>query len=74
MAIFPYCLRIEAHGWARKYATRIVHATHADLTLTQSKVRVTGLLKFRKLQFSRSISAILAWSSKLMVDHDSTGT
>ena len=31
-----------------------------------------GLLKFRKLQFSRSISsAILAWRSKLMVDHDS---
>jgi len=49
---------------------------HADMTLTQSKVKVKvmGLLNFPKLHFSRSLSsAILAWSSKLMVDHDSTG-
>jgi len=45
-----------------------------DVTLTWCTVKVTRLLKFRKLHFSRSISsAILAWSSKLMVDHDSTG-
>jgi len=51
--------------------TRIVHV---DVTLTRSKFKVTGLLKFRKLHFSRSISsAILAWSSKMMVDHDSMG-
>jgi len=50
------------------------HIVHVDMTLTRSKVKVTALLKFRKLQFSRSISsAILAWSSKLMVDRDSTG-
>jgi len=45
---------------------------HAGMTLTRSKV--TGLLKFRKLHFSKSISsAISTWSSKVMVDHDSTG-
>jgi len=38
------------------------------------KVKVTELLKFRKLQFFRSISsAILAWSSNLMVDYDNMG-
>ena len=48
---------------------------HADMTLTRCKVKVkvTGLLKFRKLHFSRSISAISAWSTKVMVDHDSPG-
>ena len=45
-----------------------------SVTSTQFKVKVMGLLKFLKLQFSRSISsAILAWSSKVMVDHDSMG-
>jgi len=50
---------------------------HVDVTLTGSKVKVKvmGLIKFQKLHFSVSISsAILAWSSKLMHDHDSTGT
>jgi len=45
-----------------------------NVTLTRSKVnmKVTELLKIGKLHFSRSIcSAILAWSSKLMVDYDS---
>ena len=60
----------------------VVHAgsptpiVHVDVTLTRCKfkVKVTGLLKFRKLHFSRSISsAILAWSSELMVDYDSMG-
>jgi len=38
------------------------------------KVKVTELLEFQKLHFSMSISsAILAWSSKLMVDYDSMG-
>jgi len=53
--------------------TRIVHV---DLMLTRSKVKIklTWLLKFRKLHFAMSISsAILAWSSKLTVDHDSKG-
>jgi len=46
------------------------------LTSTWSKVKftVTELLKFRKSHFSGSISsAILAWRSKLVVDHDSMG-
>jgi len=44
------------------------------LTWSKVKIKVTVLLKLRKLHSSRSISsAILAWSSKLMVDHDSTG-
>jgi len=39
-------------------------------TRSKVKVKVTGLLKFRKLHFSISISfATLAWSSKLMVGH-----
>jgi len=47
---------------------------HAGMTLTRSKVKVTGLLKFRKLHFSKSISCTIStWSSKVMVDHDSTG-
>jgi len=46
---------------------------HVDKSLTLSKVKVTGLLNFRKLQFSRSISIILVWSSKLTTDYDSMG-
>ena len=53
--------------------TRIVHAY---VTLIQSevkvKVKVTGLLKFRKLHFSTSTSsAILEWRSQLIGDYDS---
>jgi len=45
-----------------------------SVTSTLSKVKVTELMKFRKLHFSRSIfSAIFAWSSKLMIDDDSMG-
>jgi len=48
---------------------------HTSVTSTWSKVKVMGLLKFRKLRFSRSISsAILAWSSKLMVGNDIVGS
>ena len=44
------------------------------MTLTQFKVKVMARLKFRKLCFSRSISsAVLSWSSKVMVDHDRMG-
>jgi len=47
---------------------------YADVTLTWSKVKLTDLLKFRKLLFSTSISsAILACSWKLMVDYDCMG-
>jgi len=44
-----------------------------SMTLTLSKVKVLELLKFWKLLFSRSISSIFAWSSKLMVGDDSMG-
>jgi len=47
-----------------------------SLTWTRSKVKVkvTELPKLRKLHFSTSISsAVLAWSSKLMVGGDSMG-
>jgi len=47
------------------------------MTLTWSKVKVTDFLNFRKLHFSTYVtsisSAILAWSSKLMVDYDNMG-
>jgi len=47
---------------------------HTSMTWTRSKVKVTELVKLRKLHFSRSISfAIFAWSSKLMVDGDNMG-
>ena len=49
---------------------------HTSVTSTRSKVKVkvTELLKLQKLHFSRSISsAVLAWSSKLMVGSDSMG-
>jgi len=51
---------------------------HVDVTLTRSKVKVKimGLLKFRKmpkLHFPRPVfSVILSCSSKLIVDRDST--
>ena len=59
--------------WHAGSPTGIVHA---DLTLTRSmvkvKIKVTELLKFRKLHFCRSISsAILAW--QVMTDPNSMG-
>jgi len=68
MATFLYC--------ARRLQLHVDPIVHADMTLIWSKVKVkvTGLLKFRKLHFSRSISsAVLAWSSKMMVDSDGMG-
>jgi len=48
--------------------------TSMTTTRTKVKIKVTELLKFRKLHFSRSIScAVLSCSSKLMVDYDSMG-
>jgi len=48
--------------------------TSMTSTRSKVKVKVTGLLKFRKLHFSTSMSsAISAWSSKLMIDYDSMG-
>jgi len=50
---------------------------HTSVTSTQSmvKVKVTELPKLRKMHFSMSISsAVFAWSSKVMLGGDSTGT
>jgi len=48
--------------------------TSVTSTRSKVKVKVTELPKLRKLHFSRSISsAVLAWSSKLMVVGDSMG-
>jgi len=45
-----------------------------SMTSTRSKVKVTGLLKFRKLHISRSMSsAILEGGWKLMAGNDSMG-
>jgi len=45
--------------------------TNMSSTRSKVKIKVTELLKLRKLHFSRPIvSAILAWSSKLMVDYN----
>jgi len=46
---------------------------HTRMTSTRSKVKVTELLKLRKLYFSMSISSTVAWSSKLMNDYDTMG-
>jgi len=48
--------------------------TSMTLILSKVQVKVTELPKLGKLHFSRSISAaVLAWSSKVMVDGDSMG-
>ena len=48
--------------------------TSVTSTRSKVKVKVMELPKLRKVHFSRSISsAILAWSSKLMVDGHSMG-
>jgi len=47
---------------------------HTSVTSTRSKVKVTELPKLQKLHISTSVfSAVLAWSSKLMVGGDSMG-
>jgi len=48
--------------------------TRMTSTCSKVKVKVTELVKLRKLHFSRSISsAIFAWSSKLLVGSDTMG-
>jgi len=48
--------------------------TSLALTRSKVKVKVTELPQLQKLYFSTSISsAVLAWSSKLMVDGDCMG-
>ena len=77
MAIFPYCVRLYSH--TVRHAASPTRSVHVDMTLIEStvKVKVTGLLHFRKFSkiapFRSIFSAILACSSKLMVDHDNTG-
>jgi len=52
---------------------RRVH-TCMNATWSKVKIKVTELLKLWKLHSSKSVSsAIVAWSSKLMVDYDNTG-
>jgi len=66
-------LRVATVTWS---GTLVAVHVQADVTLDRSKVKVkvTGLLKFQKSLFSRSISsAISAWSSKAVVEHDNTG-
>jgi len=56
------------------YVGRAQPDMRTSMTSTRSKVKIkyTELLKFWKFHFSRSVSsAVLAWSSKLMVDYDS---
>ena len=67
---------LEARGtWSGMLVSSACNV-HTDVTLTRSKVKVkvTRLLIFRKLHFSKSIScASLPRSSKLMVDYGSMG-
>jgi len=59
IAIFPYSWRLWSHG---RHDGSPICIAHTDVTLTLSKVKVTELLKFRKLHSSTSTSsAILAW-------------
>ena len=56
------------------YMSRPRPDMRTSMTSTRSKVKVKELLKFRKLHYSKAIfSAILAGSSKLMIDNDSMG-
>ena len=41
------------------YAGSTIRIVHADVALTRSKAKVTGLLKLRKLHFSRSVSSAI---------------
>jgi len=53
---------------------RLDMRTSVTSTRSKVKIKVTELLKFRKLHFPKSIfSAIFAWSSKLLVDYDNMG-
>jgi len=47
-----------------RYACRPICIVHADMMLTGSKVKVTELLKFRKLHFSMSISSAIGLQLK----------
>jgi len=46
-AIFPCCLRLVSRSGRLVFLC----VAHVDMTLTRSKVKVTGLLSFRKLRF-----------------------
>jgi len=53
---------------------RLDMSTNMTLTRSKVKIKVTELLKFRKLHYSRSISStILACSSKPMADYNNMG-
>jgi len=62
MAIFPYCLRLRSQWSGVHCAGSPICIAHAGMTLTWSKVKVkvTGLLKFRKWHFSTSISSAIS--------------
>ena len=72
----PYFRSAGGYGHMAGHAGSPMCIAHTDVTLTWSKlkVKVTDLVKFRKLHFSMSTSsAILSWRwrSQLAVDYDS---
>jgi len=73
MYVFPSiksCFDFSLIWYVSRYRPDM--STSVTSTRFKVKVKVTELLKLRKLYFSTSIfSAVLAWSSKLMVDSDS---
>jgi len=67
-------LAVDVEGRRLSWPEWLVTCTSMTSTRSKVIVKVTELLTFRKLHFSRSISSVfLAWSSKLMVGSDSTG-
>jgi len=76
MAISRYCVRLQLHGWNAGIVVQVLCMLIWPWSDPRWRLRSRGFQNSencRKLHCSRSISsAILAWSSKLMVDHDSS--
>jgi len=74
MAVFQYCVMLQPDGWVG-HAGNPTGIVHADMTLTRSKVRVTGLLNFRQLAKPCMLAAMTAalsgtfWFNMLQMLH-----
>jgi len=56
--IFRYWVMLQSHGWV--YAGSPTYTAYVDMTLTRSKVKVTGLLNFRQLAKPCMLAAMTA--------------
>jgi len=73
---WPYFRTAAGYGYMVEHAGSPTPIVHVDMTLTLSKVKVkvTDLLKFRKVHFSTATSfTFLAWRSQLTGDYSGMG-